>query len=66
METKKRQDTSFIQSKNKYRLDRVVKESGNHVLYYLLNGPDRAFVRQELMHIPDDTQVPSDQVSKSR
>ena len=36
----------------------------NRVLYYLKDGPDRAFVREELMHISEDTQAPPDWVSK--
>ena len=31
----------FIWSKNTYRLGRIVQESGNRVLYYLQDGPDR-------------------------
>ena len=34
----KRRATEFIWSKIKYRLDRVVLESGNRVLYYLQDG----------------------------
>ena len=41
----------FIWSKNTYRLDRIVLEPGNRVLGYLQDGPDRAFVREELMHV---------------
>ena len=45
-----------------------IKRDGQHtlsgVLYYLLDGPDRAFVREELMHVSEDTQVPSDWVSE--
>ena len=41
----KRQATDFIWSKNTYRLDQLVQEPGNRVLYYLQDGPDRAFVR---------------------
>ena len=53
----KRGATDFIRSKNTYRLDRIVQEPGNHVLYYLQDGSDRAFVREELVHISEDTQV---------
>ena len=60
----KRRETDFIWSKNTYRLDRIVQEPGNRVLYYLQDGPDRAFVREELMHISEDTQVPPDWVSE--
>ena len=51
----KRQATDFIWSKNMYRLDRIVQEPGNRVLYYLQDGPNRAFVWEELMHISEDT-----------
>ena len=44
--------------------DPTVKEPGNCVLYYLEDGPDRALVREELMHIPEDTQVPREWESK--
>ena len=47
-----------------YRLDRIVLEPGNRVLYYLQDGPDTAFIREELMHISKDTQVPPDWVSE--
>ena len=34
------------------------------VLYYLQDGPDRAFVREELMHVSEDIQVAPDWVSE--
>ena len=60
----KRRATDLIWSKNTYRIHRIVQELGNCVLYYLQDGPDRAFVSEELMHISEDTQVPSDWVSE--
>ena len=60
----KRRATDLIWSKNMYRLDRIVQEPGNRVLYYLQGGPNRAFVREELMHISEDTQAPPDWVSE--
>ena len=60
----KRPATDFTWSKNTYRLDWVVENLGNHLLYYLQDGPDRAFAREELMHIQDNTQVPPEWVSK--
>ena len=60
----KRRETDFIWSKNTYRLDQIVQDLGNCVLCYLQDGPDRVFVSKELMHIPEDTQVPSEWVSK--
>ena len=59
-----RQITDFIWSKNTYRLDQIVQEPGNRVLYYLQDGPDRTFVREKLMRIPEDTRVPPEWVSK--
>ena len=60
MEIKKRRVTDFIWSKNTYRLDAIVQEPGNRILDYLQDGSDRAFVREELMHVSEDTQVPPD------
>ena len=48
----------------KIRIYQIVQEPGNHVLYYLQDEPDSAFVREELMHIYEDTQVPLDWVSE--
>ena len=65
METKKKKRaTDFIWSKNMYRLNRIVQEPGNRILYYLQGGPDRAFVSGKLMRILEDTQVPPKWVSK--
>ena len=60
----KRRATDLIWSKNTYRPDLIVQEPGNRVLYYLQDGPDRAFVSKELMHISKDTQAPPDWVSE--
>ena len=60
----KRQATDLIWSKNKYRLDQIVQDPGNCVLYYMHGRPDRAFVREELMNVSEDTQVPPDWVSE--
>ena len=54
----KRRATDHVWSKNMYRLVWIVQEPDNRVLYYLQDGPDRAFVCEELMHISEDTQVP--------
>ena len=56
----KRRVTDLLWSKNTYRSDWIVQEPDNRVLYYLQNGPDRVFVREELMDISEDTQVPPD------
>ena len=56
--------TDRIWSKASYRLREVVKSPGNRVMYYLLNGPERAFVSEELMLIPEDTELPPDYVQE--
>ena len=33
-------------------------------MYYLQDGPDRASVREELIHVSEDTQIPRDWISK--
>ena len=61
---RKRQATNLIWSKNTCRLDRIVQGPSNCVLYYLQDGPDRALVREELMHVSEDTQAHPDWVSE--
>ena len=53
-----------IWSKKTYRLREIVEDPGNRVMYYLKDGPDRVFVKEELMLIPEDTEVPPDYVQK--
>ena len=62
----KRRATDLIWNKNTYQLDQIVQEPGNHVLCYLQDRPNRAFVHEELMHISKDTQVPPDLVSERK
>ena len=63
-EDQTRQAIDFIWSKHTYRLDRIVQEPGNRVMHYLQDGPNRTFVREEFMHISEDTQVHLDWVSE--
>ena len=30
-----------------YRIDRIIEETGNRTLYYLKDGPNRTFVKEE-------------------
>ena len=60
----KRRGTDLTRSKNTYRLDRIVQDPGNRVLYYLQERLDRAFVREKLIYVFEDTQVPPDWVSE--
>ena len=56
--------TDRIWSKGTYRLKEIVEDEGNCVMYYLLDGPKRAFVSEELMLIPEDTELPPDYVQE--
>lgn len=47
----KRQAIYFIWSQKIYRLDLVAKQRGNHILCYLEDVSDRAFLLEELMYI---------------
>ena len=59
-----KEQTDRILSKKIYRLREIVEDSGNRVMYYLKDGPERAFVSEELMLIPEDTELPPDYVQK--
>ena len=61
----RRRATDRIWSKGTYRLREIVENPGNCVMYYLAdNGPDRAFVSEELMLIPEDTELPLDYIQE--
>ena len=51
-----------IWSKKTYGLKEIVEDSGNRVMYYLSDGPERAFVSEELMLILEDAELPLDYV----
>ena len=53
-----------IWSKATYRLRAVDEDAGNRVMYYLKDGPERAFVSEELMLIPEDTELPPDYIQE--
>ena len=60
----RRRATDRIWSKGTYRLREIAENTGNRVMYYLLDGPGRAFVSEELMLIPEDTELPPDYVQE--
>ena len=62
-DNQRKRATDRIWSKITYKLREIVEDSGNWVMYYL-NGPERAFVKEELMLIPEDTGLPPDYVQK--
>ena len=60
----RRRATDRIWSKPGYRLREIAENPGNRVMYYLTDGPERAFVTEELMLIPEDTELPPDYVQE--
>ena len=41
-----------------------MEETGNRVMYYVKDGPERIFVKEKLMLILEDTELPPDYVKK--
>ena len=56
--------TDRVWSKKTYRLKEIVEDSGNRMMYYLSGGPERAFVSEELMLIPEDAELPPDYIQE--
>ena len=53
-----------IWSKKTYRQKEIAEDPGNRMMYYLKDGPESSFVKEELMLIPEDTELPPDYVQK--
>lgn len=66
LEGGRRRATDPVWSLGVYRLGRSVTKPDEPVLYYLLDGPQRGFVREELLVVPPDTQLPPDGVLQRR
>ena len=64
LEGGRRRATDPVWSLTVHRLGRFVAMPGEPVLYYLQDGPPRGFVREELLVVPPDTQLPPDGVLK--
>ncbi len=64
LEGGRRRATDPVWSLEVYRLGRSVTKPKEPVVYYLLDGPSRGFVREELLVVPPDTQLPPDGVFK--
>ena len=60
----RRRATDTVWSLTVHRLGRSVTKPDEPVLYYLQDGPSRGFVREELLVVPPDTQLPPDGVLK--
>ena len=64
LEGGRRRATDPVWSLEVHRLGRSVTKPDEPVLYYLQDGPPRGFVREELLVVPPDTQLPPDGVLK--
>ena len=64
LEGGRRQATHPVWSLEVYQLRRSVVKSDEPVLYYSQDGPLRGFVREELLVVLPDTELPSDVVLK--
>ena len=53
-----RRATDPIWSLKVYNIEKVFTKPKEPVMYYLFDGPKRGFVREELMVVPPDTQLP--------
>ena len=56
--------TDRIWSKASYKLREIAENPGNCMMYYLRDGPERSFVSEELMLIPEDTELPPDYIQE--
>ena len=56
--------TNRIWPKETYGLSEVVSSPGNRVMYYLAEGLERAFMKEELMLISKDLELPNDFLQK--
>ena len=62
LEGGRRRATDPVRSLTVHRLGRSVTKPNEPVVYYLLDGPQRGFVREELLVVPPETQLPPDGV----
>ena len=53
-----------IWSKKTYRLSEVISSPHNRVMYYLADGSEQVFVKEEFMLIPEDMKLPPEFVQK--
>ena len=60
----RRRATDRIWSKGTYRLREIIENPGNCMMYYLRDRPERAFILEKLMLIPEDTELPPDYVQE--
>jgi hypothetical protein len=62
LEGGRRRATDPVWSLTLHSVRNVVRQSNQPAVYYLSDGPSRGFVREELLVIPPDTELPPDGV----
>ena len=58
LEGGRRRATDPVWSLGVYHVDHSMEQEGTPIIYFLRDGPRRSFVREELLVIPADTQLP--------
>ena len=58
LEGGRRRATDPIWSLKVYKIEKIMIKPNSPVIYYLFDGPKRWFVREELLVVPPDTQLP--------
>jgi len=58
----RRRATDNVWSRKTFRLADIEQIPKQRVIYHLTGGPNRAFVKEELLLIPEDTQLPPESV----
>ena len=58
LEGDRRRATDPIWSLKVFNIERSITKPNEPVLYYLRDGPKRGFVREELLVVPSDTELP--------
>ena len=59
-----RRATDRVWSKKTYRLREIIEDAGNRAMYYLKDGPERAFISEELMLIPEGSELLPDYIQE--
>ena len=58
LEGGRRRTTDPIWSLNVYEIEKIMIKPDSPVIYYLFDGPKRGLVREQLLVVPPDTQLP--------
>jgi hypothetical protein len=62
LEGERKCTTDLIWSVTTHSMRNAVQQEGQPVVYYLNDGPQRGFVREELMIVPEGTELPPDKI----